>query len=155
MTEQETFQKQFGALAVTTRAALVFRYRENLPLSHVAQLVDRPAAKLEQHLDRVLTELLKSGALVPTGTESSEEVLRRRSRCLVAGRGAASLKRRTRTTHRTTAPRRRAAASPPGSDRPFSDLSDQRSGPQPLYPPKSYSSSGTAWPEPLPKLYDE
>src|SRR6185437_9030656 len=39
MTEQETFQKQFGALAVTTRAALVFRYRENLPLSHVAQLV--------------------------------------------------------------------------------------------------------------------
>jgi hypothetical protein len=78
MTEQEVFQKQFGALAVTTRAALVFRYREGLPISHVAQLVDRPAGKLEQHLDRVLTELLKSGALVPTDSESSEEVLRRR-----------------------------------------------------------------------------
>lgn len=78
MTEQDTFQKQFGALAVTTRAALVFRYRENLPLSHVAQLVDRPAGKLEQHLDRVLTELLKSGALVPTDSETSEEVLSRR-----------------------------------------------------------------------------
>ncbi|MEY9911517.1 hypothetical protein ABIA35_007769 [Catenulispora sp. MAP12-49] len=77
MTEQEVFQKQFGALAVTTRAALVFRYREGLPISHVAQLVDRPAGKLEQHLDRVLTELLKSGALVPTDSESSEEVLRR------------------------------------------------------------------------------
>lgn len=79
MTEQDTFQKQFGAFAVTTRAALVFRYRENLPLSHVAQLVDRPAGKLEQHLDRVLTELLKSGALVPADSdESSEDVLRRR-----------------------------------------------------------------------------
>jgi hypothetical protein len=78
MTEQETFQKQFGAFAVTTRAALVFRYRENLPLSHVAQLVDRPAGKLEQHLDRVLTQLRDSGALESADSASSEEVLRRR-----------------------------------------------------------------------------
>ena len=83
MTEQEVFQKQFGTYAVTTRAALVFRYREGLPLSHVAQLVNRPAGKLEQHLDRVLTELRESGALGSAALESgdsgsSEEILRRR-----------------------------------------------------------------------------
>lgn len=78
MTEQEVFQKQFGALGVATRAALVFRYREDLPLSHVAQLVDRPAGKLEQHLGRVLAELRESGALESPDAESSEEVLRRR-----------------------------------------------------------------------------
>ncbi|MEY9927879.1 hypothetical protein ABH926_002513 [Catenulispora sp. GP43] len=75
MTEQEVFQKQFSALAVTTRAALVFRYREGLPLSHVAQLVDRPAGKLEQHLDRVLTELKGAGALESGHQETAEEVL--------------------------------------------------------------------------------
>lgn len=91
MTEQELFQKQFAAFAVTTRAALVFRYRENLPLAHVAQLVDRPVEKLEQHLDRVLTQLRESGALNASPAdgdgdadndgeagESSVEVLRRR-----------------------------------------------------------------------------
>ena len=93
MTEQDVFQQQFGALAVTTRAALVFRYREGLPLSHVAQLVDRPAGKLEQHLDRTVTRLLEAGALESAGSESTgsesaasesagresaEEVLRRR-----------------------------------------------------------------------------
>ena len=88
MTEQDVFQQQFGALAVTTRAALVFRYREGLPLSHVAQLVDRPAGKLEQHLDRTVTRLLEAGALESAGSESAgsesagresaEEVLRRR-----------------------------------------------------------------------------
>lgn len=78
MTEQEVFQKQFGALAVTTRAALVFRYREGLPLSHVAQLVDRPAGKLEEHLERVLTELRDSGALASPDSDSSEAILRRR-----------------------------------------------------------------------------
>lgn len=83
MTEQEVFQKQFDALAVATRAALVFRYRESLPLSHVAQLVDRPVGKLEQHLDRIVTQLLESGALAPTGSEaetgeSAEEIVRRR-----------------------------------------------------------------------------
>ncbi len=78
MTEQDVFQKQFGALAVTTRAALVFRYREGLPLSHVAQLVDRPAGKLEQHLDRVVRELRDRGALESTDSAPAEEVLRRR-----------------------------------------------------------------------------
>ena len=78
MTEQEVFQKQFGAYAVTIRAALVFRYREDLPLSHVAQLVDRSARKLEQHLGRVLTELWNSGALESSDSASAEEVLRRR-----------------------------------------------------------------------------
>lgn len=78
MTEQEVFQKQFSALALTSRAALVFRYREGLPLSHVAQLVDRPARKLEQHLDRVLTELRDSGVLESSDSASTEEVLRRR-----------------------------------------------------------------------------
>jgi hypothetical protein len=78
MTEQEVFQKQFGDLAVTTRAALVFRYREGLPLSHVAQLVDRPAGKLEQHLDRVVRQLRESGALEPADSGSAEEVLCRR-----------------------------------------------------------------------------
>ncbi|MEZ0115382.1 hypothetical protein ABH920_009417 [Catenulispora sp. EB89] len=63
MTAHEIFQQRFNALDVTTRAALVFRYREGLPLAHVAQLVDRPARKLGPLLDRTLAELCEAGAL--------------------------------------------------------------------------------------------
>ena len=63
MTAHEIFQQRFNALDVTTRAALVFRYREGLPLAHVAQLVDRPVRKLGPRLDRTLTELGDAGAL--------------------------------------------------------------------------------------------
>jgi hypothetical protein len=53
------------------RAALVFRYREGLPLSHVAQLVDRPVRKLGPALDRVLAELRDAGALNPADDSDS------------------------------------------------------------------------------------
>lgn len=62
-----TFQQHFDALDVTTRAALVFRYREGLPLSHVAQLVDRPARKLGPQIERTLSELSDAGALAGAG----------------------------------------------------------------------------------------
>jgi hypothetical protein len=74
MMGNEIFQKQFDALDVTMRAALVFRYRENLPLAHVAQLVELPARRLAPRLDRTLTELRESGALDQDG--SAEEALR-------------------------------------------------------------------------------
>ena len=66
MTEHEIFQQQFYALDLTMRAALVFRYREGLPLAHVAELVGRPARKLGPQLDKTLTELHASGALPST-----------------------------------------------------------------------------------------
>ncbi|MBS2549088.1 hypothetical protein KGQ19_19675 [Catenulispora sp. NL8] len=77
-----TFQQHFDALDVTTRAALVFRYREGLPLSHVAQLVDRPARKLGPHLERSLSSLSDAGALTGAGAldeaEDAQDALRRR-----------------------------------------------------------------------------
>lgn len=76
MTGQEVFTKQFDALDVTLRAALVFRYREGLPLSHVGQLVDVPARKLEPLLDQTLIQLRESGALDTDG--SDEEALQQR-----------------------------------------------------------------------------
>ena len=63
MSEHENFQQRFDRLDVTMRAALVFRYREGLPLSHVAQLVDRPVRKLGPALDRTLADLRDAGAL--------------------------------------------------------------------------------------------
>uniref|UniRef100_UPI001892490D hypothetical protein n=1 Tax=Catenulispora pinisilvae TaxID=2705253 RepID=UPI001892490D len=83
-----TFQQHFDALDVTTRAALVFRYREGLPLSHVAQLVDRPARKLGPQLERTLSALRDAGALdgadgfdqagALDGAEDAQDALRRR-----------------------------------------------------------------------------
>lgn len=65
MTPHEIFQQHLTTLDVTTRAALVFRYREGLPLTHVAQLVDRPLRKLAPHLDRTVAKLREAGALGP------------------------------------------------------------------------------------------
>jgi DNA-directed RNA polymerase specialized sigma24 family protein len=76
MNGHEVFQQKFDALDVSTRAALVFRYREGLPLAHVAQLVDRPVRKLGPQLDRTLAEFRDAGALTasedPARAVSSE-----------------------------------------------------------------------------------
>jgi hypothetical protein len=74
MTGNEVFRNQFDALDVALRAALVFRYREGLPLAHVAQLVEVPIRRLGPRLDRTLLELRDSGALTPY--EEPEEALR-------------------------------------------------------------------------------
>jgi hypothetical protein len=63
MNGHEDFQQTFDALDVTMRAALVFRYREGLPLSHVAQLVERPVRKLGPEMDRVVAGWAESGVL--------------------------------------------------------------------------------------------
>lgn len=63
------FLEQFDKFDAQTRAALVFRYREELPLPHVAQLVGADTTRLEQRLARALTQLRDSGALSASATE--------------------------------------------------------------------------------------
>jgi len=63
------FLELFDTLDAKTRAALVFRYREELPLPHVAQLVDEDTELLEQRLGRALAQLRDCGALSAAATE--------------------------------------------------------------------------------------
>ena len=57
------FREQFGKLDAKARAAVVFRYREDLPPAHVAQLVDETPEQLERLLGRALAHLRECGAL--------------------------------------------------------------------------------------------
>lgn len=57
MTELGAFREKFDALDAAMRAALVYRYRERLPLAHVAQLVEVDLGCLASRVDRALTGL--------------------------------------------------------------------------------------------------
>jgi len=64
------FREQFETLDAKARAALVFRYREELPLAHVAQLVGETPEQLERLLGRALAQLRERGALTrPAGED--------------------------------------------------------------------------------------
>ncbi|GAA2035833.1 hypothetical protein GCM10009839_40800 [Catenulispora yoronensis] len=70
MTEQAAFQEKFAALDVPARAALVFWYRERLPLDHVAKLVERSPERVERDVIDALAELRRAGVLPrPPATE--------------------------------------------------------------------------------------
>lgn len=75
MGRHEDFQKTFDALDVTMRAALVFRYRERLPLAHVAQLVERPVRKVGPEIDRVVAGLVDRGVLAAAEEPDLAEAL--------------------------------------------------------------------------------
>ena len=75
MDPHEEFQQAFDALDVTMRAALVFRYREGLPLAHVAQLVERPVRKLGPEIDRVVAGLVDRGVLAGTDVPDPAKAL--------------------------------------------------------------------------------
>jgi DNA-directed RNA polymerase specialized sigma24 family protein len=57
MTERGAFREKFDALDAAMRATLVFRYREGLPLAHVAQLVDVDVERLRPRIERALAGL--------------------------------------------------------------------------------------------------
>ncbi|GAA1962944.1 hypothetical protein [Catenulispora subtropica] len=64
------FQEQFETFDAKTRAALVFRYREELSSAHVAQLVGERPEQVELRLGRALARLRDRGALTrPLGED--------------------------------------------------------------------------------------
>lgn len=65
------FREQFETLDAETRAALVFRYREELPLDHVAHLVGRTPEHVARDIALALAALQGSGALPRSTAESS------------------------------------------------------------------------------------
>ena len=55
--EHSAFREKFDALDAAMRAALVFRFREGLPLAHVAQLVEVDLGDLALRMGRALVDL--------------------------------------------------------------------------------------------------